>query len=230
MRVTTANIKCNPQMRQAFVDSDIRHVRNIPGIIMGQEIEIPRYKVAWQRLMRGKGKTTRGIAQECPISIPTKNWTLIGDVEIRLMHHGKKHTSPNRYVTVQKAQRKSDGLKVAFMNTHMVSGAFTSKFKLNKAWRKQRWWEHWRAMVKWIAELISEGWTVILGGDFNKTNLPDIYGQIELAHHGLDHLLLIPADGIVVGHVQVSSLTAKNGMHTDHPILSARFPITRHRL
>ena len=225
MRVTTANIKCNPTMRQAFVESDIRHVAAIQGIIMGQEIEIPRYKTSWVLRMR-KTRITSGIAQECPISIPTKVWQRVGDVEIRLMHKGKAHVSPNRYVTVQKATRRADGLKVAFMNTHMVSAAFSKRIVLGKAWRREMWSVHWKAMMAWVVELLAEGWTVVLGGDFNKTKLPLPHNALELASHGLDHLVIFPAPRVRVGPVKVTALTSAQGMHTDHPILTAQFALT----
>lgn len=230
MRVTTANIKCNPKMVQPFVDSDIRHVSYIPGIIMGQEIEIPRYKKSWVLTMRKRSRITVGIAQECPISIPTKVWQRVGDVEIRLMHKGKAHVSPDRFVTVQRTVRKADGLKVAFMNTHMVSAAWSRRIVLSKAWRREMWSVHWRKMMQWVTDLQADGYTVILGGDFNKTKLPLPHNALYLAHHGLDHLVIFPVLGVRVGPVKVTSLTNQQGMHTDHPILTAQFALTPPRV
>src|SRR5689334_4263622 len=97
MRLVTANIKCNPRMRQSRVEHDIIKVKGLGGIILWQEIEIPRYKEALKYTRHGEWAHT-SLETEIPISVNTRYWTVLKS-GYRLTHHGRKLTTPNRYVS-----------------------------------------------------------------------------------------------------------------------------------
>lgn len=224
MLVFTQNVKSNPLMRQGWVEDDILSALPHGGIGFWQEFEPARYKRALHTIAQRRRRVVCGHV-ECPVTVNGQTWP-VDEVEVRLMHKGRPLASPNRYATIVRSHRGRK--KVAFIATHMVSGAWNIKRKLFKKWRR-RMWEHHHLMLSAIVhELRAQGYTVVIGGDFNRLvhTMPEFHReQIVAAAAGIDGIIVIPAEG---WHVETEHVgTYRKGLHTDHPTVVARVGIKK---
>lgn len=219
MLAVTANIKSNPLMRQSRVDSDMDTVRTKGNVIFWQEIAPSRYKAALARVSALTRKRVAGIGTECPISYDQDRWAPLADPEVRVMHKGKAATSPTRYTVVQKVRRLRPGQhpKVAFMSSHYVSGGWSRRLIHFRSWRKQMWAVHFEKMRSWIEELHAQGFTVVLGADFNRTvaTMPTFHRDQQIvAAYGIDGIIVIPAKGVDIANLRTPEIV--QGLNTDH--------------
>lgn len=218
--ITTANICGLPLRPKWAVRKRMRRALLQPGAVFGQEVAKTNrwasndYSTMWHRVAARLGKVTAGGPHEVPISTP-KDWTIDGS-EVVLAHAGRKYVSPNRYITVVRAQ--VDGQRVAFANCHTVSkprqGVPAS------AWRIAQWDTYVGRLGQIVSDLHAQGYTVIYGGDMNKAKVPVVHPeQTTLIGSGLDHLWCVAAQGV---SVQVTKRTAiGRTVLMDHPILTA---------
>lgn len=230
MRVVTSNIKSNPEMPQPDVESDIAAIRDQlrAHVYLGQEIDPARYKHAWHGGFTESQHTSYALTVEVPQACRLEGWAFLGE-ETRMAHGGLSKTSPARYLTVTKWRRK-DGLLVAFMGVHYVSGAWNKRSKLNKSWRKTKWWVNWRKQRAWIVKLNKDGYTVVSGGDYNRTTVkPFTKRQVKAAQHGIDRIEVNPTPGVQVklGTQRTLGPHPLDGMNTDHPAVMARLRLQR---
>lgn len=211
MIIFTANIKSNPLMRQAKVESDIGTCVHLGGIGFWQEIAPQRYKDSLVRHAVAQGLRVYGISVECPVSL-SQAWVL-DKHRVQLMHKGRLFVTPARYVVEVRAH--AENVKVAFMGTHFISSAFSNRHRLTKKWRRLRWDMHYAKLRFLVHEAHAAGYSVIVGMDANR-NVVDMKlhpDQVIISHHGIDGVIAIPAAGMKVTHGKDRPI---KGLFTDH--------------
>lgn len=224
LTITTANICGNPLRPKRAVRKRMRRAIAQPGVVFGQEVARSNrwrrgnYSAMWHRVARVNGKITAGGPHEVPISVP-EHWQLDGTESV-LIHGGKRKVSPARYATIVRAT--INGHRVAFVNCHTVSKP--RRGVPASAWRIARWDEYLTRLEAIVASLHESGYTVSFGGDMNKRTVPQVHpAQQVLTESGLDHLWVVPAEGVQI-HVLRRRRIARTAL-MDHPILSATFEI-----
>lgn len=229
--ITTANITGNPMRARVFVRRRMRRALKQSGVVFGQEgarsnrwglrrllRRAADYSEMWRRVAAHHGKATYGGPHEVPISVP-ESWTVLAHRVVKV-HAGLRRVSPARFINVVRAE--VGGYRVAFVNIHAVSkprpGYFASR------WRMRMWDLYIQRLGEIVAELVDEGFTVTYGGDPNKRDLPQIHPrELVLIHSGLDHLRVVPAEGVEATVVSRSKVGRTALM--DHPILTATFEL-----
>jgi endonuclease/exonuclease/phosphatase (EEP) superfamily protein YafD len=127
-----------------------------------------------------------------PISI-RDDWRIIKAGRHKT-HSGRERVTPARWITWVIVER--DGMRLTFLNTHLVSGAWNSKKKLAKAWRRLRWTEHETELRKILASLHRDHGPVIFGGDFNRLHVNRLHPQaVWLDNRGIDKIGAIGTTG-----------------------------------
>lgn len=101
-------------------------------------------------------------ANAVPISWRTSKLQLTGSGSQRT-HVGEGGVTPARFVNWVVLKDRSSGIKLGFVNTHYISGAWSGKPE-----RQERWNTHNRVVKSVVADLRSRGITVALVGDFNR--------------------------------------------------------------
>lgn len=109
----------------------------------------------------------------------------------RLTHGGEAGVTPSRFVNWVVLKNKDTGAKLAFINTHYISGAWNGEHPE----RQERWRTHNAVVREVVAELLSRGLPVVLVGDFNRPLSQDIPGMNHLNTAGVDG---VPIDQIYV--------------------------------
>ncbi|WNG17278.1 endonuclease/exonuclease/phosphatase family protein [Cystobacter fuscus] len=109
----------------------------------------------------------------------------------RLTHGGDEGVTPARFVNWVVLKNKDTGAKLAFINTHYISGAWNGEHPE----RQERWRTHNAVVREVVAELLSRGLPVVLVGDFNRQLSQDIPGMNHLRTAGVDG---VPIDQIYV--------------------------------
>jgi|SRR5215217_149795 len=109
----------------------------------------------------------------------------------RLTHHGEEAVTPSRYVNWVVLKNKETGAKLAFINTHYISGAWNGEHPE----RQERWRTHNAVVREVVADLRSRDLPVVLVGDFNRPLAQDIPGMNHLNTAGVDG---VPIDQIYV--------------------------------
>lgn len=220
LRVTTANICGNPRRPKAAVRRRMRRALMLGGATFGQEVARStrwrrgNYSAEWHQLAEHLGRVTIGGPREVPISLPA-GWP-VRSSSVELVHAGRRGVSPARYLTT--ACTVVDGILVAFVNVHPVSKP--RRGVPASSWRIARWAQYHDRLREHVAELVAEGYTVLVGGDLNRVNVPAFNArQRTLIAAGLDHLWIVPARGVAVVDVQASKI--RRTLLMDHPILSA---------
>lgn len=222
--VTTANICGNPIRAKVAVLKRMEQALSRDGVVFGQEVAAynkfrvpPRgnYSHAWHRIAAEHSKVTEGGGHEVPVSIPKT--AILVSAESRFMHGGRKMVSPSRYATIVKTQ--IDGHNVAFVNCHTVSKP--RRGVSAAAWRIMQYNLYLSKLADIVAELHTEGYTAIFGGDMNHAApLPREFhaDQHVLIERGLDHLWIVPAEG--VQWAASNRITTPRTALMDHPILT----------
>ncbi|AVD99293.1 phosphoesterase [Streptomyces phage BillNye] len=212
MKVVTANIRNNPDMLRKKVKADAATVSGLGGVLLFQEIGEPEDHTDVKAAI-GTAFTYVHDNVEIPIAFRKSSWNLL-DSDVVLMHKGKRMTSPNRYLSWVLLERRSNKQLVCIMNTHFVSGAWNGTPKLNKAWRRERWLEHWKKMSSVVNYFHSQGVTVIFGGDFNRLRVGRFHQDQRWAvNRGIDKI------GVLEGHggVRVKLLgQSHHPLNSDH--------------
>lgn len=128
------------------------------------------------------------------------DWTMVKSSKI-LLHHGGETTdafkqhgcrTPSRWLVVSQFKETSTGVQVATINTHFITHAYNHP---QIAWCQQYWDLSWHKLQDEVAALHESGYNVVVTGDFNHNgNLPFLHaGTKEVAHHGPDRILALPA-------------------------------------
>lgn len=228
--VTTANICGNPLRPRRVVRRRMRKALARGGVTFGQEcagsnnFRIGRgdYATLWRDTARSFGKRTYGYPREVPISAGSRYE--IESFSSRKLHGGKAGVSPARYVTIVRGSK--DGFKVAFIDGHPPSkprwGVPFSR------WRIEHWNLYLTKLAEIVAELAAGGHTVVFGGDMNKSlrAMPEIHPRQQLLiSSGLDHLWVVPAEGVGVRVTRRTKI--RRTVLMDHPILSVSFDLEK---
>ncbi len=101
-------------------------------------------------------------ANAVPISWKRSVFDKTGSGFVRT-HAGEAGVTPARFVTWVVLKHRESGLKLGFVNTHYISGAWSGKPE-----RQERWLQHNREVTKVVADLKARGITTALVGDFNR--------------------------------------------------------------
>lgn len=129
-RVQTLNIKSNPKMSSTFVKADVaRSISRGSDVIFLQEIT-PKYykKIVDTVVAETKGKWhVSALNLEIPILYRTGGdspWVFVEEGQQK-MPGGKSRVSPARFISGVILKNKKANAQTAFVNTHMVSGAWS---------------------------------------------------------------------------------------------------------
>ncbi|RKH34570.1 hypothetical protein D7Y13_35880 [Corallococcus praedator] len=109
----------------------------------------------------------------------------------RLTHGGEAEVTPSRFVNWVVLKNKETGAKLAFVNTHYISGAWNGEHPE----RQERWRTHNAVVHEVVADLRGRGLPVVLVGDFNRPLSQDIPGMNHLRTAGVEG---VPIDQIYV--------------------------------
>lgn len=218
--IASANVCANPKRRQKNVRTRIRQAMRAAEVTFGQEITPLRYRLAWRIESARQGKTYKGLGTEVPISVPWRLWKLRAAYSSRV-HGGLRKVSPSRYFTAVAGRR--GGYDVALIDVHTVSKGYSgARHRATQwAWRNNRLALYWKRLDAEIERFHDKGYTVIVGGDCNWPGAPAPHPGAEVVTaSGLDHLWVIPADGIrVTVSARANIPAAKRSLGMDHPIL-----------
>lgn len=220
VRIVTANIKDNPDMADARVRADVREAAHLGGWLLFQEIGEREDHVAIEEEL-GQGWQIRFPTRAVPIAV--RDWcTVKGEGFIKL-HEGRAEVSPDRFLVWVDLQTPGP-LDPILMNTHYVSGAWSTPEKPAQAWRQQMWRTSWSQTKAKVDEFNAAGRTVIIGGDFNRGSVERFNPRFRwLAQHGIDK---IGMSGPVPGTGPAANLTVRGTQHvelnSDHDALQAR--------
>jgi exonuclease III len=109
----------------------------------------------------------------------------------RLTHGGEAEVTPARFVNWVVLKDKQTNAKLAFINTHYISGAWNGEHPE----RQERWRTHNQVVREVVADLLSRDLPVVLVGDFNRDLSQDIPGMNHLNTAGVSG---VPIDQIYV--------------------------------
>jgi exonuclease III len=109
----------------------------------------------------------------------------------RITHGGEPEVTPSRFVNWVVLKNKDTGTKLAFVNTHYISGAWNGEHPE----RQERWKTHNAVVREVVADLLARGLPVVLVGDFNRQLSQDIPGMNHLNTAGVSG---VPIDQIYV--------------------------------
>ncbi|NPC69279.1 hypothetical protein HPP05_05890 [Corallococcus exiguus] len=110
----------------------------------------------------------------------------------RLTHGGEADVTPSRFVNWVVLKNLATGAKLAFINTHYISGAWNGEHPE----RQDRWRTHNTVVREVVAELRGRGLPVVLVGDFNRALSQDI--------PGMNHLNTAGVSGVPIDQIYVS--------------------------
>lgn len=115
------------------------------------------------------------------------------DTEWRQAHGGRAGVTPARGTLVVKATF-TDGSPLALVNAHRINGTGWpgNRRRSFHRWRRARWMEHHDQDKHLVAQLVQDGYTVIFGGDLNRTDPPPIHHRaVPLRASGITQLYLV---------------------------------------
>ncbi|RKH44243.1 endonuclease/exonuclease/phosphatase family protein [Corallococcus sicarius] len=110
----------------------------------------------------------------------------------RITHGGEAGVTPARFVNWVVLKNLETGAKLAFVNTHYISGAWNGEHPE----RQERWRTHNAVVREVVAELRGRDLPVVLVGDFNRALSQDI--------PGMNHLRTAGVDGVPIDQIYVS--------------------------
>jgi hypothetical protein len=229
-RTVTLNVKNNPVMPQRAVVHDVRRASHQGGLIGWNEIGPERYFEAIRDLGPGWGHympRDGGLHIPNPISWKKDRWEKQDAGFIRT-HDGRAKVSPHRYITWVKLKDKVTGRSIVRVNTHLVSGAWSSP-KPTTEWRRDMWRLHMKKLDTLVADFQRQGLTVIVGGDFNRDSFEVLGNRVKydnklhVGTHGrstLDYLMHTPGGGLRREQARVD-----RGYASDHDAVVARYSL-----
>lgn len=110
----------------------------------------------------------------------------------RITHGGTAGVTPSRFVNWVVLKNLETGAKLAFINTHYISGAWNGEHPE----RQELWRTHNAVVREVVAELRGRDLPVVLVGDFNRALSQDI--------PGMNHLRTAGVDGVPIDQIYVS--------------------------
>lgn len=177
------NIKSRPAMSQDKVVRDVNRAARNADLIGWNEISLDRYRKAiknlgpeWGHYMPRDGK----YPISNPISYRKEEWKLEKG-GFQKTHEGAHGIVPDRYITWAKLRHKASQEKIVRINTHTVPGAF-NKSTSHNAWRRASWNTHMSKLSAMVKKFRSQGYKVIIGGDFNKDSSKVLGNQVNYAN------------------------------------------------
>jgi hypothetical protein len=236
----TANIKGNPLMTLDKVEEDLRRIINSldgkAGAVGLQEMWDPGYRGVLLKVAEELGWGVDHEETANPIIWDKRYFEYYpaGGHGVAQLHEGKAAVTPHRTYTWIALRRIGTNRVFIFVNTHYVSGAWTTAFRSFQAWRKAMWEQSWDREDAFVDSLVAKGFLVVLTGDFNKTTVEKFdEGQIDLIDGtgGIIHLALINGKfvkGAPVGPVITINGTQNGGpLNTDHPVKFREVDLSR---
>lgn len=180
-KTASINVKSNPVMPQSSVVHDVKQAAKQAGLIGWQEIGPSRYFDAienlgpkWAHYMPRDGKKRIPI----PISWDKEQWQR-KDAGFLRTHNGLAKVSPHRHISWVKLRNKATGQDVVRINTHLVSGAWSSP-KPTTEWRRKMWNIHMDKLENLVAKFQKQGLNVIVGGDFNRDSYKVLGNKVKV--------------------------------------------------
>ncbi len=231
-RTVSINVKSNPEMSQDKVLHDVRKAARAGSLIGWNEIGPKRYADA----IRGLGKDwghyfpKHGNYQiPNPISWKKSIWEK-KDEGFMKTHGGLAKVSPSRYITWVELEHKKSGQRVVRLNTHLVSGAWSSP-KPTTEWRRAQWNTHMKKLDALVEKFEKQGKVVIVGGDFNRDSHRVLGKDVRYASglhtptHGnrtLDYIMHTP-------HEDLRKLGARSegGYRSDHDAVIVKYQLKK---
>lgn len=229
-RTVTINVKSNPVMDQAAVVHDVKKAASQGSLIGWNEISPDRYFKAikdlgpdWGHYMPKDGN----LRIPNPISWKKSEWKLEGEGFLRT-HNGKAKVSPHRYITWVKLKNKETGKTIVRMNTHLVSGAWSSP-KATTEWRRKMWNIHMDKLQGLVERFEKQGYPVIVGGDFNRDSYKVLGNQVKYDNklnegtHGkstYDYLMHTPN-----GSLKSNGAKVKHDYRSDHDAVVGQYTL-----
>jgi hypothetical protein len=219
MHYVTANIRNLPNLTRAEETHDLLAVSKLGGVIGWQEIAEPNDVADLTTSLPTSKWTHLHTDTECPISLLSDRWDVVQNGQA-MLHSGKLHVSPNRHATWVELHRKGTSLpSVVVLNTHWVSGAFTHPNQEAEAWRVLAWQKAHAGMSELVRSFLSQGKTVIGGGDFNRSGSWDGFAPSHrwLVNGGYDHIFTCEALGGTRVQLDAAGVLGLSDLFTDHP-------------
>lgn len=210
------------------VEHDVNIVNDLGDVIMWQEIEPGYYKGAIRELLPNEHWENTCLTVESPISLSRAKWNATRS-GVKRTHVGLKFVSPHRYISWTLATHKRTKAQVVFINSHFVSGAYTKgKYFSTRWYRKSRWAFHFAVLQLMIKRFNAAGYSVVVGGDWNRHDVPNFTKDTVFVIRGtLDHLVWCPAPGGTTLHVLERKSYSTGALHlnTDHGPRMMRGPL-----
>lgn len=138
-----------------------------------------------------------GWAKRLMVSWPVDQWTLVPTVDwahlipagvtpaavdvrgvVWKAHDGFAKVTPARGV-IGTLLEHAAGPRVVFLDTHLVSSAWSRRRVPGKAWRRRRWLKHKQLLDAITEALTTAGFLVVIGGDFNRGTTLDFPGLVN---------------------------------------------------
>lgn len=231
IRAVTANIRNNPVQPRKAVKARVQQAVAQGGVIALQEMTSARQRAIAFPILWRHGYTIRGVRTPNPIAFPKARWT-VPLARVHLVHKGKKHVSPNRYIIEVRAVHKATGLPIWWYSNWPVSRGHYANTAANQEkipsleWRIARLALAEHDLAKLAEAGRKAGATVIALGDFNDphTVVLDAAHQVDIAHHSLDHIIGIPSPTGSIKPVGKATIVPAN-KHMDHAILARTFDV-----
>lgn len=219
--MAVGNVRGNPLMRQRLVREDCRALMGLADVAMAVEIRVPRYNRAFRRAAAAEGKRPYFERSANQVAAP-RGWGQL---------HGQRHVLTKGAAWIPQPKREACVLldpaeKVAYVAVHMTNGAWNRKRKPFKRARQRRWLVQECGVSRLVADLVAEGYTVIVGGDLNTGPLRPSASfhprQRVAARAGLMWALVVPADG---AEARVAERRVVRDVNTDHPFLRVKIRV-----
>lgn len=216
VHLVTANIRNLPNLTRSQERHDLGLVKALGSVVLWQEIaeandvaDLRATLPSWTHVHTDT---------ECPISVWTSKWDVVEKGQA-LLHGGMKGVSPHRVATWAVLQRKGHNVApFAVVNTHFVSGAFTHPGQVAEEWRVHAWTKAQDGLADVVAMLNGKGYTVVGGGDFNRTgSFPGFSSSHRwLVNGGFDHLYASEVPTGLQVRVGATGSLGKPHLFTDH--------------
>lgn len=222
MRVSVGNIKGRPLMKQPFVLHDCNLLMEMGKVALACEVGISRYNKAFRDAAKARNRRVfferKAVQVAVPDHIPSYG-------QVHRLSRGLKFVNPSRYLNVVFCPETN----TAYGSIHMTNGAWNSKKKSRKSWRRKTWLKQELRAAALISKWRAEGWNIIIGGDMNRNEPPRFHdAQVVAKKSGIIQLIVIPARGFsaTVKHTHEERYRQKS----DHPFISASITFQRQEL
>lgn len=130
---------------------------------------------------------------------------------------------PKRYANELVVRSRSlDRVDTAVFSVHLTNGGYNGRDRGD--WLEQRrrrlWDKQWATLVELVAMRHAEGLDVVIGGDFNRVDLPWLHPAARvLVAHRIDKIIAVPAGGAVI-EARRKVVVEDSSLYTDHPGLA----------